>query len=87
MTYFPPAKKGARTTTALSIIVTLILMVIAIVSAIYWFQFWINQPENNEILVLGAINFTSIVATLMNTVTVVVSDHTFLLILSIIDGL
>ncbi len=70
----PSAKKAARTTTALSIIVTLIFMVIAIVSAIYWFQFWINQPENNEILVLGSINFTSIVATLMNTVVVVVRN-------------
>ncbi len=50
----------------------MICCVVATVAGIYYFQYWITQPERNDILVLGAVNLTSIVATLMNTVVIVV---------------
>ena len=46
--------------------------VISIVIGIYIFQYWINLPSNRGILHLGAVNLTSVIASLINTVVVVV---------------
>jgi hypothetical protein len=57
--------------------VSMICGVIAIVAGIYYFQWWINQPAHNDILVLGSLNLTSIIATLMNTVVIVVLNMVY----------
>lgn len=50
----------------------MILCVIAIVGGIYYFQYWINLPENSNSFVILGFNFASIIASIMNAVVIVV---------------
>ena len=53
------------------------MCVIAIVIAIYLFQYWINQPDRKGTLTVIGIDFTSPIASVLNAVIIVVLNKAY----------
>jgi len=72
--YFPSAEKNKRVNIVLFCIACCILGVICTVSGVFFFQVYMNKPENKESYIIMGVNFAPIIVSIANTVAIMVCN-------------